>query len=164
MGVSMAIDGDTIYAVGTGGHIVKQKLSTMSPSSPWSGVTSWFSPVALLIQKSTLPHTVSLSVDKLDTVHDHEHIDVDDVNSTLVAWATKYSFPAEVLSSLSALAAVESVDFKDLHEVFQGHEGEIFEIAASGRNYNGAVSLAFAYGRATGTVTKYPSASRDLKP
>lgn len=97
------------------------------------------------------------------TVHDHQKVNAAQVDVTLSAWKAKYSLPQQVTSVLGALVAVESVDFQESHVVLQGQEGEIFEIAAGGRNYNGAVSLAFSYGLSKGSVIKYPP-SRALTP
>merc|ERR1712232_790602 len=54
----------------------------------------------------------------------------------------------------SALVAVEGIDFKSQHQVIHNGASGIQLVAAGGRNYNGAVTVAFVFGKFSSNLTK----------
>merc|ERR1712110_993912 len=76
----------------------------------------------------------------------------DEVRAATDAWRTKYNLPSKAMTALTALVAAESVNFKSMHVTLMEGNKAVHEIAAGGRNWNGQVSLAFAFASASTTI------------
>jgi len=92
-----------------------------------------------------VPSAISMTSVNTTSHHDKLQLSSDDVASAVNAWRVKYGLEGGVVSALKALVAVESTDFKQTHLELTSSLGNLVVAAAGGRNYNGFVSLAFAY-------------------
>jgi hypothetical protein len=123
-----------------------------------SDINAWITSVSKAVgtlqgKKPAIPSTMTaIQVGTITHHFAHQTTTANNVPNILSAWKTEYNLPDQAIQALQALVVTESEDFKQTSKTFNGTSALFQEIAMGGRNYNGAVQLAFVFGTVSGST------------